>query len=629
MHFENYLTRVKTESPSQLADSIIDTANKIIDPYIKKFSYSEHITGLLLGNVQSGKTSQVFGVISAAADEGFKLFLLLTTDNIYLQQQTYRRAIRYLDDTFNVCGENDEIRFKENNLRKPTIIVIKKNAQILKTWNGNLSSSGFCTGNPLFIIDDEADNASLNTKVNKDEISSINSYLETMKSMSSSSVYLQVTATPQAILLQKQSSGWRPSFIQYFSPGQNYLGGDFFYSKEPISDCIRLTDEYELDEILSDDEYPDNGLLKSLCSFLIATAHLFTKENKTVSNFLIHPSVRIDDHEQIAEKIGEYLNRMILEIQENKLSEKLLSIWEDLQHTKNELIDFNNAYEFIKKCLHENRFQIMVMNSKNKIGDYSEGINIIVGGNSLGRGVTFPSLHTVYYCRRAKSPQADTFWQHCRVFGYDRDKDLIRLYLPPFLFKLFSELNESNNSIIAQIRKNNIDDIGLLYSGAIKPTRSNVIDQSAYYVIAGGTNYFPLYPQNFDLSALDGIVEQFDEREYHSVNLNYFLKILEQIESEEDSDWPSKDYINCVKAYLASKPGEQGILIVRRNRDIGHNTGTLLSPNDRILGSSFSDKIVLTIYRIVGSKEKGWAGYPLWIPNIKFPNNTNFYNTRG
>ena len=628
MHFDQYIQRIREENSDELAYSIDSTTKSVINPHITNFSYTEHITGLLLGNVQSGKTSQVFGIISAAADEGFKIFILLTTDNVYLQQQTFSRAINFLD-TFNVCGEDDEIRFFQNNLRKPSLIILKKNTNILKRWNNNLASSNFCTGNPLFIIDDEADAASLNTKINKNDISTINSNLDSIKHKSSSSIYLQVTATPQAVMLQKINSGWKPRFVYYFQPGKNYMGGNFFYSKDPIPNYIKFTPDDELDDLLSDDEFPDNGLIKSLCSFLIISSHLFLTDKQEVSNFLVHPSIRIADHEQIAEKIGTYLNRILAEIFENKLSEKLLEAWNDLKVTNDELLDFDASHQFINDLLENNKIKLLVMNSRNEISDYSKGINIIVGGNSLGRGVTFPNLNVVYYCRRARTPQADTFWQHCRIFGYDRSPKLIRLFIPAFLYKLFSELNDSNNSIINQVLKYNIDDVRLLYYGRTRPTRLNVIDQSELSLITGGTNYFPFNPANKSIDAIDDILKGFDDtKEYHLVNPNYILKILDNIYCIDTDDWSSAAYADCVNAYIADKPGEQCILIVRRKRDIGKGTGTLLSPNDRILGNRFEDKIVLTVYKIIGNKDKGWDGNEIWIPNIKFPDGINFYKVQ-
>ncbi len=630
MHFNNYLERVAEENSKclelgEMIESIKDTTNKIINPHIKEFEYTEHLTGLLLGNVQSGKTGQVFGIISAAADEGFKIFILLTTDNICLQQQTYKRALSLLD-TFNICGEDDEIRFKQNNLRKPSLIIIKKNSNILNKWNGNLSSSGFCPGNPLFIIDDEADAASLNTRVNSSEISSINERLIRMRQKSSSSFYLQLTATPQAVFLQTLDSGWKPKFVNYFKPGKKYLGGNFFYSADKIPDCIRITADNELEDLLSDDEFPENGLVKALCSFLIISSHIFEKDKRDVSNFLIHPSIRINDHEQIAEKIGSYLNRLILEITNNKLSERIKEAWDDIKCSKKDVISFDESYKFIKKALKENKIKIIVMNSRNEIASYDNGINIVVGGNSLGRGVTFPNLNVVYYCRRSRSPQADTFWQHSRIFGYDRDPDIIRLFMPNILYKLFSELNESNNSIIAQVEKNKLEELRLINYGNVRPTRRSVVDQSSLSIITGGTNYFPLYPDNKDVDKLDDMLSKFDDKiDVHLVNPNYLLEILKNIYSSENVEWNVESYIECLQAYISNNSEEQSVLIVRRNRDIAKGTGTLLSPNDRTLGYRFGDKVVLTLYKITGNK--GWNGRKIWIPNIKFPNDINFYKT--
>ena len=68
-------------------------------------------------------------------------------------------------------------------------------------------------------------------------------------------------------------------------------------------------------------------------------------------------------------------------------------------------------------------------------------------------------------------------------------------------------------------------------------------------------------------------------------------------------------------------------MIVRRDRDISKGTGTLLSPNDRQLGDCHPNDVVLTLYRVKGSMDKGWSGNPLWIPNIKLPEGYCFYDT--
>ena len=235
-YLATYLKTIAERGNIDLAHSIEHTATEIGDKYIQDFNFCEHRIGLLFGNVQSGKTGQMFGIITKATDMGFPAFVLLTTDNVVLQQQTLERVQNDLSG-YCICGENDSGLFIQNALMKPAIIVLKKNSRILRLWANVFASTGFMKGNPLFIVDDEADAASLNTLVNRNRKSSINKYLDSIKNGASSSIYLQVTGTPQAILLQTQVSGWHPYFTYYFAPGNSYLGGDFFFAK-PKPDCI-------------------------------------------------------------------------------------------------------------------------------------------------------------------------------------------------------------------------------------------------------------------------------------------------------------------------------------------------------------------------------------------------------
>ena len=106
-----------------------------------------------------------------------------------------------------------------------------------------------------------------------------------------------------------------------------------------------------------------------------------------------------------------------------------------------------------------------------------------------------------------------------------------------------------------------------------------------------------------------------------------FISILELIVLENSSDFDINKYVSCIKALREKRPSVKCRLIVRIDRDISKGTGTMLSPTDRQLGDKFNDDIVLTMYRLVGSTDKGWKGKPLWMPNIKFPEGICFYNT--
>lgn len=190
-----YLDRIRNYGNAALADAIRRTADGVVPRYLSNFSFTDHVVGLLVGDVQSGKTSHMFGLMCAAADEGFSNFILLTTDNILFQQQTFLRAQKDLSD-FCICGENDYLEFVSNNMRKPAVIVLKKNSRILRQWKNNLSSTDFVSENPLFIVDDEADAARLNTMVNRNRQSTINKNLGAIKRIASSSIYIEVTGTP-------------------------------------------------------------------------------------------------------------------------------------------------------------------------------------------------------------------------------------------------------------------------------------------------------------------------------------------------------------------------------------------------------------------------------------------------
>jgi hypothetical protein len=627
-HLQQYLTIVKQQSAS-LRDTVEETSEAVYQLIENRFDYRSHITGLLLGNVQSGKTGQLLGVVTNLADKGFELFVLLTTDNVYLQKQTKERTEVSLV-TFNVYGEDDDLQFLTDKLAKPLIVVIKKNTNVLKKWRNTFASSGYCSGRPIVIIDDEADAASLNTLVNKDKVSTINKHLGSLKDLSASSLYLEVTATPQSILLQSNISGWKPSFIYYFKPGSDYIGGDFIYA-QPKPYCIQFTDEDELGAIKNEEGYIPEGLKNALFSYLIVCAHYHIKGVNTC-NFLVHPSVKIADHLTFSNVLGEHLNEFLFAVTDDTevfIRPQLEAVWNDLRSTKPDIESFEDVFEAVVHLLENQSITVMMMNSTSDISvNYQVGYNIIIGGNSLGRGVTFPKLQTVYYCRKAKSPQADTFWQHARMFGYDRDRGLLRIFLPPSLYNLFSELNISNKLLINQITTADIKDIQLFYPKGIQPTRKSVLDTKAINLIMGGVNFFSSNPRQDNASVIDSLVNEYSDTEhYHAVNPSVLAELLKYVGDKDREDWDNEKYVNTVNTLATKRPTTKFALIIRKGRDIGKGTGTLLSPTDRRIGDGLKDWVVLTLYKVNGTLEKGWLGNPFYIPNIKLPNGVCIYDT--
>lgn len=610
LYLNAYLKKIIERGNIKLAESIKDSAETVGDRYLRKFSFTDHEIGLLLGNIQSGKTGQMFGIMCKAADLGFPVFLLLTTDNVVLRQQTLERVRSDLVG-FCVCGENDTGLFAENNLIKPTIIVLKKNVRVLKLWSNVLSSTGFMKGNPLFVMDDEADAASLNTRVNSGQQSSINRYLDGIKNNASSSLYLQVTGTPQSIFLQTMKSGWHPYFIYYFHPGEGYLGGDFFFSESGKPECITFIKSLE------------NPFRDVVIRHLAVSAQVIASGGQ-VCNCLIHPSVRITVHDSIACHVKQELNWCQENI-ETDFKGEFAKAYENILPSNCDREPIEQLFSIVKDLLNSpGKIKLLIMNGKNEVqsSDYSIGCNFIIGGNTLGRGVTFPSLQTIYYTRTSKKPQADTMWQHSRMFGYDRDPGLMKVYIDEKLYKIFSDINSTNNSIIAQIEKG-INDIKIYYPDDLNPTRKNVLDNDHLVTISGGTNYYPFYPDNDSIEDLSALLKGFSGREKsYQVSLRVVKEILSHIIPSKDFNL--KAFQAILSTILAENPTAQGMLIVRRNRDVAQGTGALLSPYDWQIGKSFKNKVVLTMYQVTGTK--GWDGKPLWIPNIKLPDGAVYYD---
>ena len=198
--------------------------------------------------------------------------------------------------------------------------------------------------------------------------------------------------------------------------------------------------------------------------------------------------------------------------------------------------------------------------------------------------------------------------------------------IPRRLHGLFVALNEANDILIKQI-ENGLDDIQLLYPEGVRPTRKNVLDNKYLNMIVGGVNMFASYPTSVHTQEINELIEYAAGSEFVDVTADELTSILELIVLENSSDFDTNKYVSCIKALREKRPSVKCRLIVRIDRDISKGTGTMLSPTDRNLGDKFNEDIVLTMYRLIGSEDKGWDGEPLWMPNIKFPCGICFYNT--
>lgn len=624
---QTYLNQL---NPSELAKSVQHTVNGFMEK-LAQTTPKKAQNVLLLGNVQSGKTAQVLGVLSALADDGdHRIFLYLTTDSVDLQDQTFKRAKANLEN-FIVLSENSDSDFTQVfKADKPILVVVKKNARVLKRWRNLFTSQENLKGYPLVIIDDEADAASLNTNADKQnkEASTINNLLNEIKNACCQSLFIQLTATPQSLLLQHENSDWQPEFIHFFEAGENYIGGNFVFS-DPPSYIARFIDS-ELDEIKDESGEIPEGIKQALQSFLLTCAE-FDLCGKTNCNFALHPSYKIQDHKDFSDKIRMHLNDLVQAVNNGEnFANGFEERYQDLRQTKPDIHHFEEIYEKLTVLLQEKRINVLVLNSQTEADfDLEKGFNIIIGGNVIGRGLTIPKLQTVYYSRMAKKPNADTFWQHSRIFGYDRDKSLLRLYIPSDVYHFFVTLNQANNLIIEQVKKQD-GKIQIIYPKNINPTRKNVLKSDSLNQLVGGVNYFPFQPDEDNLTQISEILpnilsdNQIREDLYQIDTETLFL-ILEKLGNYQPDDWDKEKFITSIQALQTQRPSFKNYVLIKQGRKIGKNTGTMLSEDDRKLGDKYPNDLFLTLYLVIGDKDKGWQGKDFWLPNIKLPHKGLIY----
>lgn len=296
------------------------------------------------------------------------------------------------------------------------------------------------------IIDDEADQASLNTRERRADgtRSTVNDRIAELRKFFDKNTYLQVTATPQALFLQTPGHDFRPKFTVLSHPGADYVGGDDFFGDGSV-----LVREFDINDIssLAPGSQPTptleipKSLLRALDTFMIGATFKRKKEADQNCAFLCHVSTRTDDHKHIVDLLRKYKIDLAtkLKAKNHGVIERLKTAYGDLTSTHEGLREHNfdelvEAIGFFSPGI-----TVKLVN-----GETDEDVavrspyNLFVGGNKLGRGVTIKNLLVSYYGRNPKRPQADTVLQHARMYGYRRkDIGLLRLVSRSIWFRAF------------------------------------------------------------------------------------------------------------------------------------------------------------------------------------------------
>jgi hypothetical protein len=470
--------------------------------------------GMVLGHVQSGKTTNYSALICKAADAGYRVIILLAGITNSLREQTQER----IDETFIGCkslfsraavkqdlsivqfatpkrfpayGTSRENDFSKKAaktygvtieaLREPIIFVTKKNKatlEALREWLKEQNPAERIEA-PLLLIDDEADNASINTSADPNATTAINAAIRSILGLFSRSSYVGYTATPFAnIFIDPDSDSamvaddlFPRHFIKALDPPSNYVGAERLFTDDSDlqAGMIREVSDYASilplnhKRNLAIDSLPES-LKTAIRVFVLSRAiRIIRGQEKKHASMMINASRFNDVQERIQGLVYAYLQEIKQAIEmsvglpdpwaADPMMVVLRETWEE--EFRESGADLGSVAACLRKAVAT--VEVRTINMKRKdVLNYSrhaeDGLHVIaIGGLALSRGLTLEGLTVSYILRNASA--ADTLMQMARWFGYRPGyEDLCRLYLPPASRAHYEFITSAMNELRDEIK---------------------------------------------------------------------------------------------------------------------------------------------------------------------------------
>lgn len=507
-----FINGLKNKLAKDETNTLVEESAKILS---KCMCSEKGVTGLAFGYVQSGKTMSFTALTTLAADNGIDIIVFLagtknnlldqTKDRLYKDLKLNSRQNSKLYRIFSNPDQKDAVKILRqlNSKRKPTLLLpILKLSKRIDNLVGLFTGHEFIKimkNKSVLIIDDEADQASLNTYARKnsksedweeDKTSATYSSILKLKSSFSNHSYVQYTATPQGPVLINMMDLLSPKFHIVLTPGKTYTGGKTFFIDNP--DLIITIPEKEVyhhkDNNLS--VVPDT-LIDALHIFLIGvTIQYNILEKDQIFSMMVHADREVD----VSKKFYNWIDN-ILQMMNKKLDLK------DNDPAKMELIgDLKKNYkEAIKKLTNPPSFEEVLEEIQETIEDtelhkviggeeeikweetqYSS--HILIGADLLNRGFTVEGLTVTYMPRHPKGKNnADTMQQRCRFFGYKENYlESCRVFLPNESIEEFVEYVEHEESLRSDLKELSLEEIrqNMILSNKLNPTRNNILSHN-------------------------------------------------------------------------------------------------------------------------------------------------------
>lgn len=479
----NLIHQKHIESYGELgANNIVQNVRVTYQKLMQQVRTSPHgnHNSLLVGKVQSGKTSNLELLTALAFDNGYNFLLILGGyDKDLLKQSTER-----FGGTFNTDG-GDEVLFSENPVlfttnditkesihinsldpefvkqlieeNRPIIITCLKRPPAMKGALKAISNvMNSVHGIVPFIIDDEGDQASLNTATDKRR-NSTPTYkcIQKLKQVLENPLYLSVTATPQANIFQEDISDLNPASIHTVQPGMGYDGASIYH----------LGDNDIIATVQDNDDYSakmSSALKEAIYYFFIASAIKrlrATKKKDMLSDMIIHVDRTVAAHGSIYSAIFDLLTLIKQAFIEKDCVEVYINLLRK-SYDKYLRDEVKSQFPFNDTLINEIERVIQSTGAilQNGLGKHTKDLEltklhkIYIGGDLLQRGLTFPNLIVSYFTRFAKNGgNMDTTLQRARWFGY-RSKylDLCKIFTTEEISKEFTVLAEVEDDLWEQ-----------------------------------------------------------------------------------------------------------------------------------------------------------------------------------
>lgn len=463
------------------ANNIVQNVRSTYSRLLRQLTTESNHNSLLVGKVQSGKTSNLELLTALAFDNGYNLLIIYGGyDTELLRQCTERFGATFDSASGDDIVESDTpIVFTTNTVTKgsnpiacltadfavdlleegrPIIITCLKNSRVLSKVNRLLRTLVNVPNIKPFIIDDEGDQASLNTAKKKEKGTPTYNAIKAMKGILGNPLYLSVTATPQANIFQDDISALIPASVHLIQPGVGYNGASIYHLSE--NEIIQSIAEEQSSTTISD------PLRKAIYYFIVASAIkqlMAEKKKEKLSDMIIHVDRKVSEHGALYSCVNDELKNIKAAFENkdddvdgytfylNKLKNSYTLYTSEVIQSQ---FPFDNTLlEELAICI--KKTGVILQNGLGKETKETERTKwhkIYIGGDLLQRGLTFPNLIVSYFTRFAKSGgNMDTTLQRARWFGY-RSKylDLCKIFTTDEISKEFTVLAEVEDDLWEQ-----------------------------------------------------------------------------------------------------------------------------------------------------------------------------------